>query len=83
MCASLLALAESRYYFIDVDTFYLFLSCLVRVSATTRNTSTAASYTYACINKRKLKGLDSREIASLPEIKQVVYMERHFNHHRK
>ena len=38
---------------------------------------------YACINTRKFKGLDSREITSLPEIKKVIYMARHFNHRRK
>ena len=38
---------------------------------------------YACINTRKFKGLDSREIKSLPGIKKVIYMGRHFNHHRK
>ena len=27
---------------------------------------------YACINTRKFKGLDSREITSLPEIKKVI-----------
>ena len=35
------------------------------------------------INTRKLKGLDSSEITSLSEIKKVIYMARHFNHHRK
>ena len=38
---------------------------------------------YVCINTRKFKGLDSREITSLPEIKKVIYMTRHFNHRRK
>ena len=28
-------------------------------------------------------GLDSREITSLPEIKEVIYMALHFNHRRK
>ena len=32
---------------------------------------------------RKIKGLDSREITSLPGIKRVIYMARHFNHRRK
>ena len=35
------------------------------------------------INTRKLKGLDSSEITSLSEIKKVIYMARHFNHHRQ
>ena len=38
---------------------------------------------YACINTRKFKGLDSREITPLPEIKKVIYMARHFNHRLK
>ena len=38
---------------------------------------------YACINTRKFKGLDSREITSFPEIKKVIYVARHFYHHRK
>ena len=37
----------------------------------------------ACINTRKFKGLDSREITSSPEIKKVIYMARHFNHRQK
>ena len=41
------------------------------------------SQLYVCINTRKFKGLDSREIISLPEIKKVIYMARHFNHHLK
>ena len=31
-----------------------------------------------CINTRKLKGLDSRKIRSLPEIKKVIDMAHHF-----
>ena len=38
---------------------------------------------YACVNTQKFKGLDSREITSFPEIKKVIYMARHFNHHQK
>ena len=38
---------------------------------------------YACINTQKLKGLDSKEITSLPEIKKVIYMASYFNHRRK
>ena len=33
---------------------------------------------YARINTRKFKGLDSREITSLLEIKKVLYIARHF-----
>ena len=35
------------------------------------------------MNTRKFKGLDSREITSLPEIKKGIYMARHFNYRRK
>ena len=38
---------------------------------------------YTCINTRKFKGLDSREITSLPEIKEVIYIARHLNQRRK
>ena len=38
---------------------------------------------YACINSRKFTGLDSREITSLPEMKKVIYIGRHFNYRRK
>ena len=38
---------------------------------------------YACKNTRKFKGFDSREITSLPDIEQVIYMPRHFNHRLK
>ena len=35
------------------------------------------------VNTRKFKGLDSREVTSLPEIEKVIYMARHFYHRRK
>ena len=38
---------------------------------------------YACINTRKFNALDSREITSLPEIKEVINVARHFNRRRK
>ena len=38
---------------------------------------------YMRINTPKFKDLDAREITSLPEIKKVIYMARHFNHHGK
>ena len=38
---------------------------------------------YTCMNTRKLKGLDSSEIKSLPKSKKVMNMARHFNHCRK
>ena len=38
---------------------------------------------YTCINTWKFENLDSREITSLPEIKKVIYMAPHFNHHWK
>ena len=69
-------------YFIDVDTFYLFLNWFsTRVSDDRKYV--CGRRLYACINTRKFKGLDSREITSLPEIKKVIYMARHFNHRRK
>ena len=43
-------------------------------------THICSSRLYVCINTRKFKGLDSREITSLPEIKKVIYMTHHFNH---
>ena len=41
------------------------------------------AWLFACINTRKFKGLDSGEITSLPEIKKVILIARHFNHHWK
>ena len=38
---------------------------------------------YECINTRKFKGLDSKEITSLPDIKKMIYMALHFDHRRK
>ena len=55
---------------------------LVRVLATTGN-NVCRRRLYACINTQKFKGLDCREITSLPEIKKVICMARHFNHRRK
>ena len=58
--------------FIDGQVFFrmFFWIDLVCILMTTRNTSAIAGYIYRCINTRKFKGLDSREIASLPEIKK-------------
>ena len=69
-------------YFIDVDTFYLFLNWFSTRVGDDRK-YVCGRRLYACINTRKFKGLDSREITSLPEIKKVIYMARHFNHRRK
>ena len=54
--------------------FTCFWIDLVRVLATTGNTSAVAGYTVRVytVNTRKFKGLDSREITSLPEIKKVI-----------
>ena len=52
--------------------FTCFWIDLVCVLATTGNTSAVAGYA------RKFKGLDSREITSLPEIEKVIYMARLF-----
>ena len=69
-------------YFIDVGTFYLFLNWFsTRVSDDRKYVW--GRRPYACINTRKFRGLNSREITSLPEIKKVIYMARHFNHRRK
>ena len=35
---------------------------------------------YMSINTRKFKGLDSREITPLPEIKEMIYMVRHLRY---
>ena len=35
---------------------------------------------YACIKYTQIKGLDSREITSLPEIKNLMNMVHHFTH---
>ena len=72
----------STSYFIDIDTFYLFLNWF------STNVSDDWKYVcgrrlYACINTEKFKGLDSREITSLPDIEKVIYMARLFNHRRK
>ena len=65
-------------YFIGVDTFYLFLNWFsTRVSDDQKYL--CGSSLYACIDTRKFKGLDSREITSLPDIEKVIYMARHFN----
>ena len=53
--------------------FICFWMDLVRVLATTGN-NVCGRRLYACINTRKFKGLDSREITSLPEIKKVIYI---------
>ena len=56
-------------YFIDVDTFYLFLNWVsTRVSDDRKYV--CGRRLYACIDTRKFKGLDSRQITSLPVIKK-------------
>ena len=55
--------------FIDVDTFYLFLNWFsTRISDDRKYV--CGRRLYACINTRKFKGLDSREITSLPDIRK-------------
>ena len=60
-------------YFIYVDAFYLFLNWF--------STRVSDDRKYVCgrgqnerTNTRKFKGLDSREISSLPAIKKVIYI---------
>ena len=69
-------------YFISLDTFYLFLNWF-STHISDDQKYLCGSRLYACINTRKFKGLDSREITSLPDIEKVIYMARHFNHRRK
>ena len=52
-------------YFIDVDTFYLFLNWFSTLASDDRK-YVCCRRLYACINTRKFKGLDSGEITSLP-----------------
>ena len=52
-------------YFIDVDTFYLFLNWFSILVSDDRE-YVCCRRLYACINARKFKGLDSGEITSLP-----------------
>ena len=35
------------------------------------------------VRDTKIQDLDAREITSLPEIKKVIYVARHFNHRGK
>ena len=67
--------------FIDVDTISLFLNWFIRRVSDDRK-YVCGRKLYGCINIRKLKGLDSREITLLPEIKNVIYMACYFNHRR-
>ena len=43
----------------------------------------SGSRLYERINTRKFKGLDSREITSLPDFEKVIYMACHFSPRRK
>ena len=63
-------------YFIDVDAFYLFLNWF-STRVTDDRKYVCCRRLYARINTRKFKGLDSREITSLQEIKKVIYAARH------
>ena len=71
-------------YFIVVNTFYLFVDWFsMHVSNDWNYMYVCGRRLHACINTQKFKGLNSREITSLPEIKEVIYMARHFNHRQK
>ena len=70
------------FYFIDADTFYLFLNWFsTRVSDDRKYV--CGRRLCACMNTRKFKGIDSRAITSLPDIEKVIYMAHLFNHRRK
>ena len=47
---------------------------LARVRVVGSRLYLSGSRLYACINTGKFKGLDSREITSLPDIERVIYM---------
>ena len=64
--------------------YFLFVSELIFLTRVSNDQKyLCCGRLYSCINTRKFKGLDSREVTSLPEIQKVIYMARHFNHHRK
>ena len=60
-------------YFIYVDTFCLFLNWFSTCVSDDRK-YVCGRRQNECINTRKFKGLDSREISSLPAIKKVIYI---------
>ena len=67
-------LLQQRWVFFRIFTFYSFLNWFTVYSCST-SVSDDGKYIcsrrlYACINTQKFKGLDSREITSLPEIKK-------------
>ena len=81
------SLAEGFFYFLlyrrrYFDTFYFFPNWFCTRGSDVRE-YVCGRRLYECINTRKFKGLDSREITSLSEIKKVIYLARHFNHRRK
>ena len=82
------SLKVSTYNCIDVECFsgYLLFICfwidLVHYNSDNRK-CVCGRMLYACINPWKFKGLDFREITSLPEIKKWFYMARHFNRRQK
>ena len=66
------------YFLLYRRRYFLFLNWFsTRVSDDQKYV--CGSSLYACISTRKFKGLDSREITSLPDIEKVIYMARHFN----
>ena len=82
------SLKVSTYNCIDVECFsgYLLFICfwidLVHYNSDNRK-CVCGRMLYVCINPWKFKGLDFREITSLPEIKKWFYMARHFNRRQK
>ena len=71
------------YFLLYRCRYILFVSELIyTVSSTSASDAQkylCSSSLYACINTQKFKGLNSREIASLPDIEKVIYTVRHFN----
>ena len=71
------------YFLLYRRQYFLFVSQLIQYTCQQLPKIPLLQQANACINTRKFKGLDSREIPSLPDIKKVIYTARHFNHRRK
>ena len=62
---------------------FLFVSELIQQACQRRPKILLCSLAILVYKYTKIQGLDSREITSLPEIENVIYMACHFNHRRK